>query len=150
MDDHKRNVPIIEKLYEAFRHGDLSSIQSLLDENVDWLFVGPSEELPWAGPRHGRAATMESFFRIAAEKLEVLEFESRELMEFDDKVLSLGHERMRVKATENRVKSCNQALGGDRVLRVIPLTLRASVLPPAGNSNQRRSLGLGGSRGAGR
>lgn len=98
-DDHNRNIPIIEKLYEAFRHGDLPSIQSLLDENVDWLFVGPSEELPWAGPRHGRAATIESFFRIAAEKLEVLEFGSRELMEFDDKVLSLGHERMRVKAT---------------------------------------------------
>jgi ketosteroid isomerase-like protein len=97
--DGSQNVQVVEQLYAAFGRGDMPTILGLLDEQVDWLFVGRAEDVPFAGQRHGHQGMIE-FFTIVGQTAEVHEFGPREIMAFDDKVLVLGHERVRVRATD--------------------------------------------------
>lgn len=94
-----QNVQVVEQLYASFGRGDMPAILGVLDENVDWLFVGRPGDVPFAGQRHGHQQMIE-FFTIVGQSLEVHEFGPREIMAFDDKVLVLGHERVRVRATD--------------------------------------------------
>jgi ketosteroid isomerase-like protein len=93
------NEQAVQRLYTAFGQGDMQGIMDVLAEDVDWLFVGRPEDVPFAGPRHGHEQ-MKEFFGIVGETVgEIYEFGPREVMSFDDKVLVLGHERVRVRAT---------------------------------------------------
>jgi uncharacterized protein len=93
------NEQVVLRLYAAFGQGDMQGIMDVLAEDVDWLFVGRPEDVPFAGQRHGHEQ-MKEFFRIVGETAgEIYEFGPREVMSFDDKVLVLGHERVRVRAT---------------------------------------------------
>lgn len=98
MRETEEPLQVVQDLYSAFGRGDMAAILGLLDENVDWHFVARPEDIPFAGWRHGHQA-MVAFFRTVAETCDVLEFGPHEVMSFDDKVLSLGHERVRVKTT---------------------------------------------------
>ena len=93
------NEQVVHQLYTAFGRGDMPGILDTLAEDIDWLFVGRPEDVPFAGHRRGHEQ-MEEFFGIVGETVEPLEFGPREVMSFDDKVLALGHERVRVKATD--------------------------------------------------
>lgn len=92
------NTQVVLDLYTAFGRGDVPSILGLLTDDVDWHFVGQPEDIPFAGPRHGHQQ-MVGFFTIIGQTVEVLAFGPREVMAFEDKVLVLGHERVRVRAT---------------------------------------------------
>ncbi len=93
------NVQVVEQLYTAFGGGDVPGILGVLSEDVDWLFVGRPQDVPFAGPRRGHQQMIE-FFTIVGQTVEVFEFGPSEIMAFDDKVLVLGHERVRVRATD--------------------------------------------------
>jgi hypothetical protein len=93
------NVQVVEQLYTAFGGGDVAGILGVLSEDVDWLFVGRPEDVPFAGPRHGHQQMIE-FFTIVGQTADVLAFGPSEIIAFDDKVLVLGHERVRVRATD--------------------------------------------------
>lgn len=94
------NEQVVYRLYEAFGQGDIQGILDTLSEDVDWLFVGRPEDVPFAGQRRGHEQ-MKEFFGIVGETVaEIYEFGPREVMSFDDKVLVLGHERVRVRATD--------------------------------------------------
>lgn len=98
MNDNDSNIQRIQSLYAAFTRLDLSAILAVLDEHVDWFFVGQPEAIPYAGVRHGREEVL-NFFIMVSKTVEVLTFEPLEVMAFEDKVLALGYERVRVKAT---------------------------------------------------
>jgi ketosteroid isomerase-like protein len=61
----KRNVRIIQSLYDAFAGGDGDTILAILDEDVVWI---ESEGIPYGGTFIGRDAVFEGVFgKIAAE-----------------------------------------------------------------------------------
>ncbi|NJN83625.1 MAG: nuclear transport factor 2 family protein [Caldilineaceae bacterium] len=97
--NQQENIQVVNNLYMAFGRGDMPAILNVLAQDVDWLFVGRPEDVPFAGSRQGHEQMME-FFTIVGHTVDVLEFGPREIMAFDDKVLVLGHERVRVKATD--------------------------------------------------
>lgn len=92
------NVQVVQDLYGAFGRGDGPAILALLDEDVDWFFNGPREEIPFAGRRRGHKEMIE-FFQIIGETCEILEFGPDEILTMSDQVLVLGHERVRVRKT---------------------------------------------------
>lgn len=94
----QNNLQVVQALYTAFGQGDMSTILNLLAEDVDWFFNGRAEDVPFAGQRSGHAQMIE-FFTIVGQTCEVQEFGPHEMMAFEDKVLSLGHERVGVRAT---------------------------------------------------
>lgn len=89
---------IVLDLYAAFGRGDIPAILGLLAEDVDWHFVGRPEDIPFAGHRHGHDQMVE-FFAAIGRTVEVIEFGPREITACEDKVVVLGHERVRVRAT---------------------------------------------------
>jgi ketosteroid isomerase-like protein len=92
------NVQIVQKLYQAFGAGDGPGIFSVIAPDIDWKFNGRPTDLPYAGHFRGHAELM-NFFGTVAQTAEVIEFGPHEVYAFDDKVVSLGGEKVRAKAT---------------------------------------------------
>jgi uncharacterized protein len=91
------NVRVVQEMFAAFGKGDLATVLATLDDDVEWRLDG-APEVPYAGKRRGKAEVADFFFILATE----LQFERFQLDDFiaeADKVVVLGTERQRVKAT---------------------------------------------------
>ena len=91
------NVAVVRQVYEALGRGDVPAVLELLSEDVEWVYQGPST-IPFAGTRHGRDGVGE-FFSLLGETLEFEQFEPREFVAQDDRVVVVGFERNLIKST---------------------------------------------------
>jgi hypothetical protein len=92
----QENVRIVKDGYAAFGRGDIQGVLALLAEDIEWVI--PGEEFPLAGTYRGRAA-MADFFQKWSKLVESSSVEPREFVEDGDRVLVVGFESGRVKAT---------------------------------------------------
>ncbi|MCA9946375.1 MAG: nuclear transport factor 2 family protein [Anaerolineales bacterium] len=104
MSEFNENVQVVQDLYAAFGQGDMAGLLTLLAEDVDWTFNGRREDIPFAGRWQGRGEMMD-FFRTVGETCDVLAFGPNEVIALGEHVLSLGHERVRVRATGREFES---------------------------------------------
>ena len=95
--NEQQNLEIIRRGYEAFARGDLDALLSLFADNIEWVSPGPSD-LPTAGTRRGRQQVAD-FFRILNELFEFQRFEPKTFIAQDDRVVVLGEDTARIKAT---------------------------------------------------
>jgi uncharacterized protein len=95
------NSDIIRRAYDAFVRGDLDGVLSTLDENIDWVSPGPPE-LPTAGRRRGRQEVA-LFFQTLNELLQIERFELLEFIEQGDRIVVLGEDAVRVRASGGTV-----------------------------------------------
>ncbi len=91
------NVQIVQKIYEKFGSGDTQGIIDLLSQNVKWDHSGP-EVIPFARLYEGRTKVGD-FFKVLGETMEPLGFETREFFVNGDRVVVLGFQKWKVKAT---------------------------------------------------
>jgi len=96
--NEQQNVDIVRRGYEAFGHGDLDAMMKLFDENIEWISPGPAE-LPTAGTRRGLQQVAE-FFKSVNEVFEIQRFEPNAFIAQGDRVIVLGTETSRIKATD--------------------------------------------------
>jgi ketosteroid isomerase-like protein len=92
----QENVQLVKDGYAAFSRGDISGLLALLAEDVEWQIPGAG--LPLAGTYRGRSGVANFFQKLAVES-EVLDFQPREFVAEGDRVLVVGWERAKVKAT---------------------------------------------------
>lgn len=52
---------VVMAIQDAFRRADYARLAALYDDNIDWLFHGPSSIFPGIGHRRGKAAVFRSF-----------------------------------------------------------------------------------------
>jgi ketosteroid isomerase-like protein len=93
----EQNVEIVRRGYEAFGRGDLDTLLSLFDENIEWTTPGPPE-LPTAGTRRGPQQVAE-FFRLLDDVFEIQRFDPKTFISEGDRVVVLGDDTSRIKAT---------------------------------------------------
>jgi uncharacterized protein len=93
----QQNVDVVRRGYEAFGRGDLDTMLKLFDENIEWISPGPAE-LPTAGTRRGRQQVAE-FFKAVNEVFEIQRFEPKAFIAEGDRVIVLGDDTSRIKAT---------------------------------------------------
>jgi ketosteroid isomerase-like protein len=74
----------------------------MLTDDVVWVTPGPPDQLPAAGMRHGRAEVAQ-FFSVLNDTEEIQQFEPREFIAQDDKVVALIKYRSRIRATGRTV-----------------------------------------------
>jgi len=91
------NIPAVQSIYSAFAIGDIPKILSILAEDVDWTFYGPST-IPFAGHYRGRDE-MARFFTLIGANVEVERYEPREIEEGGDKVIVQGWQRVKARPT---------------------------------------------------
>ncbi|HLM59037.1 MAG TPA: nuclear transport factor 2 family protein [Pyrinomonadaceae bacterium] len=91
------NQRVVQSVYEAFGRGDAAGVLAACAEEINWRFP-PSEVVPYFGERRGHQGVIEFLTRIGG-AVEFEEFEVRELIPAGDRVVALGRERGRVRAT---------------------------------------------------
>ena len=94
----RENTETVQRLFEAFGRGDVATLMSLLSEDVVWFMPGSPEVVPYAGERRGHAGASQ-FFQLLGGAVDFEAFEPREFVAQNDKVVALGFERGRVRAT---------------------------------------------------
>ena len=90
-------LDIVRQAYDAFGRGDINGLLALLDDGVQWTTPGPPD-LPFAGRRTGKHAVAQFFEQLVA-TLDVEHFRPKEFISQGDRVIVIGEEKSRVKAT---------------------------------------------------
>jgi uncharacterized protein len=90
------SLQIVKDGFAAFGRGDLPGLLALMAEDVVWDI--PGNDLPLAGNYRGREGVA-SFFQKLVSQTEVQDFQPREFVADGERVLVVGWERVKVKAT---------------------------------------------------
>jgi uncharacterized protein len=98
----QENVQLVKDGFAAFARGDIQGLLALFAEDIEWVIPGAG--LPLAGTYRGHAGVA-SFFQKLNDDSEILAFEPREFVAEGDRVLVVGWERARVKATNRMYQS---------------------------------------------
>jgi ketosteroid isomerase-like protein len=93
----QENTGLVQQAYGYFQSGDIPSVLDSLSEDVEWSNP-PLEGVPVSGTWHGREQVGQ-FFQTLGDNQEVRQFEPREFVAQDDKVIALGHYAWHVKST---------------------------------------------------
>jgi len=97
----QENLRVVKEGFAAFSRGDIPGLLALMAEDVEWIIPGPG--LPLGGTYRGRDGVANFFQKLAADA-DILEFQTREFMAEGDRVLVIGWERVKVKATNRTVE----------------------------------------------
>ncbi|HSC64767.1 MAG TPA: nuclear transport factor 2 family protein [Caldimonas sp.] len=100
------HVALVQDAYAAFGTGDMPKLLGLMAPDVVWEFPA-SSVIPWAGTFTG-ADAVARFFSALVECSEPEMFEPLHYIASEDRVVVLGRERFRVKAT-GRTWACEWA-----------------------------------------
>jgi len=90
------NLQLVKEGYAAFGRGDLPGPLALMAADVVWDI--PGDGSPLAGSYRGPEGVAEFIQKLGAQT-EVLDFQPREFMADGDRVLVVGWERVKVRAT---------------------------------------------------
>lgn len=101
--DEQANVRVVEGMFSSLLRGDISGVLDRLSEDIEWRIAGPSE-LSYSGIHRGRDEVAK-FFQAFGQAAEFEAFEPREYLAKSDKVVVLGHERQRIKASGRVVET---------------------------------------------
>ena len=92
------NVRTMQEAYDAFSKGDLAAVFSLLAEDAEYVSIGPTSVIPWAGKHTGREQ-IEQFFAKLDSAIEFEAFEAQEYIAQGDKLAVVLYGKYRAKAT---------------------------------------------------
>ena len=95
--NENHNLDVIRRGYDAFGRGDIDTLLGLFDEQIEWVSPGPPE-LATSGRRVGRQAVAD-FFTSVNDLFEIQRFEPKEFIAQGERVVVLGNETSRLKAT---------------------------------------------------
>ena len=101
--DEQANVRVVEGMFSSLERGDIQGVLDRLSDDVEWRIAAPSE-LPYAGVHRGRDEVAR-FFRSFGQAAEFEMFEPQEYLARGNKVVVLGHERQRIKASGQVVET---------------------------------------------
>jgi uncharacterized protein len=62
MSEQEQNIEVVKKGYEAFMAGDIETLMSLLDDNIEWIQPGQSVV---SGTYHGKGELGDYISRLA-------------------------------------------------------------------------------------
>ncbi len=93
----EENRRVVQSVYEAFGRGDAAGVLAACSEDINWNIHGP-EVVPYFGLRRGHPGVIEFLTQLGG-AVEFEDFQVREFIPHGDRVVVLGHERGRVRAT---------------------------------------------------
>lgn len=93
----EENKRAVQAIFEAFGRGDVPGVLAQLSEDVTWKAPGP-EVVSYFGDRRGHAGATEFFVQLGT-NVDFEYFEPGVFVAEGDRVVALGRERGKVKAT---------------------------------------------------
>lgn len=101
--NEQQNIETVKRGYEAFNSGDIPALLDLFAEDITWR-APRIEGAPYTGSYDGREAVGD-FFSTLDEAEEFSNFEPREFIAQDEKVVVLGSMTATVKDTNREYSS---------------------------------------------
>jgi len=98
----QESLHVVKDGFAAFSRGDVPGLLALMAEDVEWIIPGAG--LPLAGTYRGPDGVADFFQKLSVEA-EILDFQPREFIADGDRVLVVGWERTRVKATNRTLEA---------------------------------------------
>jgi len=95
--NEQQNLDTIRRGYELYGRGDIEGLLGLFDRDIEWISPGPST-LETSGRRRGHQQVRD-FFNAVSKTLDMQKFEPVEFIAQGDRVVVLGHNTAKVKAT---------------------------------------------------
>lgn len=98
MTEEDENIRAVNKLYDAFRRRDISSLLDMFTD--DAILHGPTHAgvLPWGGLHKGRRGVAELFSAVG-ESLKLQQFELWDFIAQGNKVVVFGYQKGQAKPT---------------------------------------------------
>jgi len=97
MSDPRKNIELVQSLYQAFAVRDIPSMLKMLSPSVEWG-EPPNPFNPAGGTRRGHEGFLE-WLRVGNESEEVLVLEPRDFLTNLHSVAVVGYTKCRVRAT---------------------------------------------------
>ncbi len=94
----EENLNIARQAYDAFNRGDIDTVLSIMDPNIEWQ-EPDVEGLPDRGTHHGPEAVANNVFGSLVEHWDGFRVEAEEFLDAGDRVIVLGRFRGTGKAT---------------------------------------------------
>lgn len=94
------NLQVVKEGYAAFSRGDMAGLLEKFSRDIEWHIPGTG--LPLAGTYRGHDGVAQ-FFQKLAQEAEILDFQAREFIADGDRVIVLGTERTKIRATNRTV-----------------------------------------------
>ena len=98
----EENVNIMRQGYDAFNRGDIDAVMDLMDPEIEWQ-EPDVEGAPARGTHHGPEAVANNVFGSVEEHWDEFQVVAEEFLDAGDRVVVLGHFRVRGKATGKSV-----------------------------------------------
>ena len=102
----QESLQVVKEGYAAFGRGDIAGLLALMADDVEW--TSPGVGLPMSGTYRG-VDGVTNFFQKLASEVEMLDFQPREFVADGDRVLVLGSQSAKIRAT-NRVVNLEWAM----------------------------------------
>jgi uncharacterized protein len=95
------NIQTVKGIYAAFGSGDIPTILSHLDDDIEWEYGMSNAGVPWLQSRCGRANVAKFFESLAA--LDFEKFQPKTFLETDNVVIALIDVSFVVKANGKKI-----------------------------------------------
>ena len=93
----QENVEVVKQGYAAFGSGDMEKLLSLFAEDIEWT-IPSIEGAPFGGPLRGRDQVA-AFFESLAGAEDIQEFDQKDFIAQDDRVVVTGRTKSVIRAT---------------------------------------------------
>jgi len=94
----KSNLTLVKKIYEAFGEGDIPKVLEMLDHNIQWRIIGPSD-CPFFGTFSGHKG-FHKFLDQLGNAADIHTFEPKRFLEAGNAVVVTGIETATTKNTK--------------------------------------------------
>jgi ketosteroid isomerase-like protein len=81
---------VAEAFYKAYAARDAEAVAEFLDDNVEWMIIGPVDLLPFCGLRCGKAAVIEIIVRQVPDVFQIFSFVPDAILVDGDRVATLS------------------------------------------------------------
>ena len=98
------NVKVVQQVYAALGKGDITTVLSLLADDVEWSMPHPKETVPYGGKWQGREEVAQ-FFSVMHDSTEVRQVQLQEYISQNDKVIVLGHMKLKAKPSDREYEN---------------------------------------------
>lgn len=92
-----QTLAVVREALERFAANDVEGLLRLLDDAVEWQVPDTGGRLPWSGFYRGKSDVLIWLQALGA--IDDLRIEAREFLADGDRVVVLGHETGRIRAT---------------------------------------------------
>lgn len=127
--NEQANTKVMQQAYEAFSKGDIQAVFGFLAEDAEYIGVGPSGVIPWAGTYNGHEQIGQFFTRLG-EALDFQAFSAQEFIAQGDKLAVVLHGRYKVRSNGKVFETNPQHIvtfRDGKVIRLIALDDTATI-----------------------